>query len=262
MAVQELKRKGGRVHGRRQRGGQRHRARVRSRHLPARRTRGRGRLHQGVHQHGGQLRDARAAPRPGARPVGHPRRAHRGWPAGAAVPGGRDPRRRAGDRRDRAPVRRGGQHVLHRPGRRLAGGAGGRAEAQGDLLRARRGLPGRRAEARPARADPARHAEHGDRPVRRTDRQEHLHHRADQGTRRPGHRADERRHPRRAGRRDDQGAAGRAGARSRSCSTSRCRYSPTTPRGSSAGTSTSPATWPRASRSSNPGHSGARSRSG
>ena len=45
--------------------------------------------------------------------------------------------------------------AVHRPPRRLPGRAGGRAQAQGARLHARRGLPGRRAQARPDRADRA-----------------------------------------------------------------------------------------------------------
>ena len=50
-------------------------------------------------------------------------------------------------------ARRGREPVLRRPGPRLPGGARGRAEVQGDQLPARRGLPDLRAQARPARAD-------------------------------------------------------------------------------------------------------------
>ena len=56
MAVQELKRKGGQVMGAVNVVGSAIGARVRPRHLPARRAGGRRRLHQGAHQHGGQLR--------------------------------------------------------------------------------------------------------------------------------------------------------------------------------------------------------------
>ena len=55
--------------------------------------------------------------------------------------------------RGRAAARRGREPVLHRPRARLPGGPRGRAEVQGDLLPARRGLPDLRAQARPARAD-------------------------------------------------------------------------------------------------------------
>ena len=44
------------------------------------------------------------------------------------------------------------RHVLRRPGPRLAGRQGGSAEAEGSLLPARRGLSGKRAQARPAGA--------------------------------------------------------------------------------------------------------------
>ena len=71
-------------HRRRQRGGQRHRARVRSRRLPARGAGDRRLLHQGADQHGGHVRPARAAARPGPRPVRRLRPAHRGRDARAA----------------------------------------------------------------------------------------------------------------------------------------------------------------------------------
>ena len=48
--------------------------------------------------------------------------------------------------------------AVHRPARRLPGRPGGRAQAQGTRLHARRGLRGRRAEARPDRADRRGHA--------------------------------------------------------------------------------------------------------
>ena len=53
------------------------------------------------------------------------------------------------------------ERAVHRPPPRLAGGAGGRAEAQGDLLRPRRGLPVGRAQARAARAGQPGHADGG-----------------------------------------------------------------------------------------------------
>ena len=102
------------------------------------------------------------------------------------------PGRRGTDRPDRAPVRRGRAHVLHRPRPRLAGGPRGRAEAEGGLLRPRRGLSGGRAEARPARPDQFLDAERGHRAQRRPGVEERLHDRADQGARRPGHRGDQR----------------------------------------------------------------------
>ena len=51
LAVQEIRRKGGRVDRPGQRRRQRDRAGVRRRHLPARRTRGGGRVDEGAHQH-------------------------------------------------------------------------------------------------------------------------------------------------------------------------------------------------------------------
>ena len=51
------------------------------------------------------------------------------------------------------PAGRGREPVLRRPGARLPGRPRGRAEVQGDQLPARRGLPDLRAQARPARAD-------------------------------------------------------------------------------------------------------------
>ena len=69
-----------------QRRRQRDRPRVRRRHLPARRARGRGRVDQGADQHVRRVRAARAAARPGARPVDRRRQAadrrpDRGCPA-------------------------------------------------------------------------------------------------------------------------------------------------------------------------------------
>ena len=154
----------------------------------------------------GRVRDMSAAVRP----------ADRGRDARAARADRADPGRRGGDRRDRAPVRLGRAHVLHRPRPRLAGGPRGRAEAEGGLLRPRRGLSGGRTEARPARPDQLLHAERGHRAQRRPAGEEHLHDRADQGARRPGHRGDERRPPGRPGRR------GRSGCPAASPSSSRC----------------------------------------
>ena len=59
----------------------------------------------------------------------------------------RHPRRRA------QATPRSANAFLHRPRQRLSGGARGRAEAEGDRLRPRRGLPGLGAQARPAGAD-------------------------------------------------------------------------------------------------------------
>ena len=79
--------------------------------------------------------------------------------------------------RDEQPVRGAGAHAVEgarravpRPRHQLPPGAGGRAQAQGDLLHPRRRLCGRRAEARPHRADRRERAGHrhgaGGRPVR------------------------------------------------------------------------------------------------
>ena len=72
----------------------------------------------------------------------------------------------AGARDDRAgagagpPVRPVADRAVPRPPRRLPGGAGRCAQAQGTGLHARRGLRGRRAQARPDRADRGRPAGH------------------------------------------------------------------------------------------------------
>ena len=62
-AVDEIKRKGGAVVGDHQRGRQHHRARMRTRRVPARGSRGRRRIDQDVHVDAGRVRVARAAPR-------------------------------------------------------------------------------------------------------------------------------------------------------------------------------------------------------
>ena len=82
LAVQEIRRKGGRVVGLVNVVGSRDRPRVRRRHLPARRPRGRGRLDQGADEHVRRLRAARPAARPGPRPVD--RRRASGWSPGCS----------------------------------------------------------------------------------------------------------------------------------------------------------------------------------
>ena len=77
-------------------------------------------------------------------------------------------------------------HVLRRPGPRLPGGQGRRAEAQGGLLPACGGLPGQRAQARPAGAGRPGAADRGDRAGRRAAGEEPGHARRDQGPARPG----------------------------------------------------------------------------
>ena len=84
LAVQEIRRKGGRVHRPGQRRRQRDRPRVRRRHLPARRPRGRGRLDQGADHDVRRVRAARPPARPGPRPVDRRRQAARRRAAAAA----------------------------------------------------------------------------------------------------------------------------------------------------------------------------------
>ena len=81
-------------HRRGQRRRQRDRARVRARDLPARRPGGGGRLNEGPHEHGRQLRAARPAPRPGPRHVRRERPARRQRPAEPAGTGQQDTQRR------------------------------------------------------------------------------------------------------------------------------------------------------------------------
>ena len=76
-------------------------------------------------------------------------------PEGAAPPAGGGAgraRARAADHRLERGVRAQGERALPRPRPALPDRARRRAEAEGDQLHPRRGLPGRRAEARPARA--------------------------------------------------------------------------------------------------------------
>ena len=73
--------------------------------------------------------------------AGCPRRSRRSSPARTSSP------------RSRQRLAEAREPVLRRPGARLPGGARGRAEVQGDQLPPRRGLPDLRAQARPARAD-------------------------------------------------------------------------------------------------------------
>ena len=144
----------GRRPGQRRRLGDR--PRVRRRHLPARRPRGRGRVDQGADQHVPRLRAARPPARPGPRPVDRRRPAAGRRAAAAARADRRGPRPGAGAGRAGRPAGRGREPVLRRPGAGLPGRPRGRAEVQGDQLPARRGLPDLRAQARPARADRAR----------------------------------------------------------------------------------------------------------
>ena len=67
-------------------------------------------------------------------------------------------------------ARRRREPVLHRPGARLPGGPRGRPEVQGDLVPARRGVPDLRAQARSARPDLRAGADGGGGPGRRAHR--------------------------------------------------------------------------------------------
>ena len=142
-------------------------------HLPARGAGDLGRLDQGVHLDARVPRPARAAPRPRARP--RPRRRRARSIAGLrALP--EQGRARCSRARTRSPaiaerVRDRSTRVLHRAPPRLPGRARGRAEAQGDHLRPRRGLPGVRAQARAAGARLARPPRRGGRsPTTRCSR--------------------------------------------------------------------------------------------
>ena len=89
------------------------------------------------------------------------RRRGGGAPEGAAPPAGGGAggagARAAGHRLERG-LRAQGERALPRPRPALPDRAGGRAQAQGDQLHPRRGLPGRRAQARPAGAGDERDA--------------------------------------------------------------------------------------------------------
>jgi glucosamine--fructose-6-phosphate aminotransferase (isomerizing) len=136
-----------------------------------------------------------------------------GGPAGAARPHRFHPRTRGRDRSACRALRRRRACVLRRPRRRPRHRLRRRAEAQGDQLPPCRGLSRLGAEARPAGADRAQDAD-GDRAAaRRPPHEEPLHHRGDQGPRRAG----DRHHPSRraaGGRRCLRGARARARARS------------------------------------------------
>ena len=84
-----------------------------------------------------------------------------------------------------ARSRAGPRRALSRPRHLLSAGAGRRAEAQGNLLYPRRGLCGRRAQARPDRADRLRHAGDRARAARPSVREDRLQHAGSRGARRP-----------------------------------------------------------------------------
>ena len=188
-----------------------------------------GRLARPVHRQ-------RCAPAQGAR---RPARSRRGHPRAR----GRDrpPRRLLPGRRAR---------LLCRPGRGPCHRHGRGAEAQGDQLSPRRGLSRLRAQARAAGPGDAADAD-GDRPAaRRSFRQERLDHRGGEGARRTGprhHASGRRRTPRSTAR----SRCRRSSPSSIPCScTFRCSSSPITWRGSADATSTSRATSRNPSRSS------------
>ena len=206
-------------HRHRQRRRQRHRPRVRRRHLPARRARRSSVASTKAFTstavafallalHLGRVRDL--SPADGRRIVRGPAQAARADRARSSP---------QSDKIAELAQKYAGhaEHDVRRPGARLPGGPRGRAEAQGDLLRPRRGLPGQRAQARPARADRPRDADGGDRPRRRAARQEPHHARRDP---RPAAARPDGRPPRarrQAGRRRDRGARRTRSSWTRSC---------------------------------------------
>ena len=153
-ALREAKRKGAQQHRHLQRRRQHGDARSRRHGLHARRAGDRRRLDQGVHVAARGAAAAGALHGAGARHAvaGRDAAPHRRAPAAAAVieqaiqgVGGRWRRSRRGSTTARDFLFLGPRHQL--PDR-----ARGRAEAEGNLLHPRRGLPGRRDEARTDRA--------------------------------------------------------------------------------------------------------------
>ena len=137
-----------------QRARKRHPARVALRLLHAGRRRDRRGLHQGLHHAARGAVHARARGRQGARDASTRRREADALEQLRFVPGSiqhalnLEPQIQVWAERFAAQRAR----ALPRPRDPLPGGARGRAQAQGDLLHPRRGVSGRRAEARPARA--------------------------------------------------------------------------------------------------------------
>ena len=148
-----------------------HRPGMRRRDLPARRARGRGRLDQGPHAHGASGSRCSRWPSAGSATCPSPM-ASGSSPDYGTLPG--QIQEIIADEPHIAEVARGlagaREPVLHRPGPRLPGRARGRPEIQGDLLPARRGLPGQRAQARAAGADRREPADRGDPAGRRAHR--------------------------------------------------------------------------------------------
>ena len=170
---------------------------------------------------------------------------------------GRGPRRRcschdAGAARSPRSIADVRQLPLPGPAVPLPGGAGRGAEAEGDQLHPRRGLPGRRDEARPDRPGGRGHAVGLPDAARAGLRQGDEQPGRDQGPRRPGdrHRLRGRRGGGRRGRRRDLRARTCRSTCSRWWRWCRCSCWPTTSPCCAAATWTSRATWPRASRSS------------
>ena len=101
---------------------------------------------------------------------------------------------RAGHRGDRQAVLPAQRFPLSRARHQLSDRARRRAEAEGDLLHPRRGLSGRRDEARPDRAHRRGHAGRRDRAGRSRVREDDREHPGSEGARRVGDRADDRGH--------------------------------------------------------------------
>ena len=185
-AVQEVKRKGGRVLGIVNVVGSTHRARMRPRHLPACGPGDRGRRDQDVHVHGGRVRAARHPLGPLARPVDGERR------AAASPRSKRCPRKckqildsEAAIAAVARAIRGEPRRLFRRPRRRPRRRARGRVEAEGSELSARGGLSGVRAQARAARSDRRGHADGRRAAARRPVREESLDDRGDSRARRP-----------------------------------------------------------------------------
>ena len=215
----------------------------------------RRRLDQGVHLPADRAR----LPGAGARR----RRAARSTPkqagelAAALIEVPRAPRRGAGhderrSRRWRTTLAAGARRALSRPRHLLSDGARRGAQAQGDLLHPRRGLCRRRDEARADRADRRARAGHRHRPARRAVREDRLQHAGGRGARRQDHPAHRQRRHRQA-RRPAAATIEMPQAHpfvARCSMPSRSSSSPITPRSSRAPTSTSRATSPNPSPSS------------
>ena len=118
--------------------------------VPAGRPGDRGRRVQDVRHPGDHAGDPRRGDRQGARHARRRARAGRSGARCARCPAGaaRALENASRDRRAGAALRQLARVHVRRPRRLVPGGAGGRAQAQGGQLRPRRGLRGRRAQAR------------------------------------------------------------------------------------------------------------------